>query len=455
MKKILIMMLVLGMLVSMLAGCATDDKKEETASSGGKVTTTKTDDKKADAEKTSEQVESTEPTVVKYVGWTPADKIAPAIDEFESMNPDIKIEYEVLVENNSLETLKKLDLLVLSGEQVDITEMPNQAEFVSRLLGGMFADLTPMIEAEGSYEDMYSVTTAYENKYYGLPVQINSWFVLINKDHLAEAGLEPPAFDWSWEDYAVYAEAMTNGEGSEKNYGSYFHTWDGPMKFASWNYIEGNAQYTADMKPNFDHPVFKEFLEFRYDMENDRGVSMPYYDAVSSKAHYYNFLSGDFSMTAIGSWTIASIVNDEKYPHDFETYIAALPRWKDGPAGRTFTNNSYLTVMENSENKEAAYRVARYMSNEGAYIRGQLSGAVDSKNKKLVADMISGKEALIDEESLFYFLDNKIDNVETNFDDNVKVLGNIFKEEAELYLVGGQDIDTTIERMMERANELY
>ena len=95
-----------------------------------------------------------------------------------------------------------------------------------------------------------------------------SWFVLINKNYLDEAGLPVPELDWTWADYRDYANKMTQGEGASKRYGSYFHSWDHYNYMGMWSNYPDNPMFNADMTAvNFDHPMFKEWLQFRYDME--------------------------------------------------------------------------------------------------------------------------------------------------------------------------------------------
>lgn len=454
-KSLLIMGLAITMVTGLFAGCGT------------KNVTTSQPDTKTEANVTTsgdskDAVAEEEVQVVKWIHWVPQATVQGVIDAFEAENPNIKIEYEVGVEGDSTEHLKKLDLMILAGEKADIIITPNVSDYAARASQGMLADLDELITADGkTFDEIYSVDTRVNDKIYALPGGVVFWYVTINKDHLDEAGLPVPPLDWTWDDFAEYAKKLTQGEGATKRYGAYFHTWDNPMKLAAYNVIKNNNIYTEDMKQNFEHPVFREFLEFRYNMENTDMSAMPYYDAIASKAHYDSgFYNESFSMVPIGSWTIGGATNLEKYPHDFKTTYAPLPRWEDGGTpGLTLSENSYYSINKNSDVKEAAYKFLNFYTTEGWKYAGEgkFSAAIGADNEATLEQILSTNgdyENLVDVERLKEVINYKVENPQINIDDNIKDYTTIFKEEAEKYLVGGQDIDTTMKLINERANEI-
>ncbi len=455
-KKVIVLCMVLSLLVNLFAGCG-----KEAEVTGEKDTKTEANKESSSTEKENVESKSEEVQVVKWIHWVPEEDVRPLIDAFEAENPNIKIDYEVGVEGNSADHLKKLDLMILSGEKADIIITPNTAEYAARSNQGMFAELTDLIEADGqSFDDIYSVDTRVNDKIYALPGGVIFWYVMLNKNQLDEAGLPVPPLDWTWDDYADYARKLTKGEGSTKRYGSYFHTWDTQMRLAAYNAIEGNHIYNEDMEPNFDNPVFKDFLVFRHELENVEGVSLPYFDAMTSKAHYNSgFYNESFSMVPIGSWTIAGAANIESVPHDFVTTFAPLPRWgEDGVAGRTLTETSYYSINAKSDVKEAAYKFLHFYTTDGWQYAGEgkFSAAKNADNDATLEGLLSlhpeGRH-LVDEEALKAVIRNKIDNPQTAFDENLKNYIEIYKEEVEKYFADGQDIDTTISEIMRRCEE--
>lgn len=75
-------------------------------------------------------------------------------------------------------------------------------------------------------EDEYYVNPKVGDKYYGMQMTAGYQFVLLNKDALDEAGLPVPTYGWTWDDFRDYAKKLTKGEGVDKRYGTYFHTWE-------------------------------------------------------------------------------------------------------------------------------------------------------------------------------------------------------------------------------------
>lgn len=459
-KNLLVMGLALSMVTGLFAGCGAKNANTTTEPKTDVVETVKTDDSATDVK--TDEVKTDEVEVVKWYHWVRQETVQGVIDAFEAANPNIKIDYEVGVEGDSAEHMKKLDLQILAGEKADVIIIPNVSEYAARASQGMLADLGELMNGTGkSYDDTYSVDTRINDTVYALPAGVVFWYVTMNKDHLDEAGLPVPPLDWTWDDFAEYSMKLTQGSGAEKRYGSYFHTWDTLMRLGAYNVIEDNHFYTADMKHNFNHSIFRDFLEFRYNLENVDKSALPYYDALASKTHYDSgFYNESFSMVPMGSWTIGGATNLEKYPHDFKTTYAPLPRWEDGgEAGRTLTENSYYAINDKSEVKDAAFKFIHFYTTEGWKYAGEgkFSAEIGADNTQTLEQILTANgayEHLVDVERLKEVINYKVDNAQVKLDDNLKDYVTILKEEAEKYLVGGQDLDKTMENMIKRADSL-
>ena len=149
---------------------------------------------------------------------------------------------------------------------------------------------------------------------------------MINKSMLDAAGFPIPKMNWTWNDYREYARKLTKGEGQDKVYGSYFHTFKNYGLMGVYSTKMDNAYY-KDGSLNFDDPNLKDWLKFRYDMENVDKTSVPLMDIKTSKLAYRNeFFTGKVAMVPTGTWMLAEI-KDIKWPHDFQTTFAPLPKW--------------------------------------------------------------------------------------------------------------------------------
>ena len=151
-------------------------------------------------------------------------------------------------------------------------------------------------------------------------------------------------------------------------------------------------------------------------------------------------------MILTGSWIYGNINDTENFPHDFETLFAPMPTWGDGEPGLTQGGTSYFTVTKNSQNPEEAYRFIRWMSNDGAEVVGLFPSEKGTDYTEVIMDKIEGYEYLYDVDSLLAVWNNP-DLKPNIIDDHLEHFGDLdalFNTESEKFMIGGQDLDTTI-----------
>lgn len=327
------------------------------------------------------------------------------ISSFEAKHPDIRVRSVNLSENgDTQEYAKRLDLAAASGEAMDVLMFSEPAMYAQRVALGMAAPLDEYIRAEGyRIGEEYKVDTALGGKVYALPGKFNPWYVLLNKDHLDEAGLEVPA-DWTWDDFMAYAKKLTRGEGAERRYGTYMHGprgdgWAEYTRLALANQPEHSDYLRADGTSNLDSPLFRRSIEMRYRMEKVDGSSTPYIDAIARKLHYRpQFFGGSASMIVIGSWMNSEIGGTEAFPLNFRVAAAPYPKNKDSdPGGYTIVTTDFMAVAANSKHKEEAYRFIRYYTTEGILEQGKFipswTGVDSGVLEKTIDSIAAGSRA--------------------------------------------------------------
>lgn len=403
------------------------------------------------------------PRVVKYYSWESYFKAQndAVAAKFEAAYPDVKVEIEYVGEGNNEEYLKKVDLMMMSGQTVDVVMQASFEAHMARAENGILAKLEDFLAADKiSYDKLYTFDSRVDGGIYGLPGDVKSWFVMINKRHLEEAGLPVPPLDWTWEDYRGYAKKLTVGEGKDKRYGSYFHGWDVYSYLAHWTDALYNPFVKADGSLNFGDPLFKEFMNFRHQMEYVDKCQVPTVDAKSLNLNYRpQFYNGKVSMIPTGTWMIAEIKNTDKFPHDFPTVFAPLPRFRKAtPPGRTNTEAMYYAVAANSKNKRDAYEFIKFYTTEGMAIKGtgftaQRGG---DKNEIITAMVGSDSNPLYDMPSLRAVMNNPKwqNNVYTRVPPYQAELRTLFGEESDKFLLGAQNIDQTIANIAKRAQDV-
>lgn len=454
-KSVIGVMLSVVLVLSLLVGCSA--KKDAPAASDSGVPSGSQSSSPAPSEAPKEPVEI---TYLTYDGATSPDGqflIQMQIDAFNKANPDIVVKLD-LQQNDSLEFLKKLDLMSLSGSaNYDMVSLPSYKDYAERASKGLFAPVDEFIQAEGKkYGDLFQYTADVNGVNYAIPYNSSIYLVLINKAMLDAAGLPVPPLDWTWDDYREYAKAMTQGEGAKKIYGSYMHTWTEYRREALFSTKLDNPYVKDDGTSNLADPVFKEWLQFVHDLEQVDKSQVPYRDAKATNMAYRDvFFTGKAGMILTGSWILSNIKDKENFPHDFQTVFAMMPRWKDGPEGRVTGSATYSVINKDSKHKEAAYRFIRFLAGEGSQVVNQFSTMVGADNSATVEATVKGFEDLIDKQSLLNVWNHPklAPNSITKFPEQFALLEDIYNVETEKYIVGGQDLDKTVANLIEQADK--
>ncbi|OCT11478.1 ABC transporter substrate-binding protein [Paenibacillus pectinilyticus] len=358
------------------------------------------------------------PVTLKYYTWDNESnqaKTQKIIDGFHAKYPNVTVQNVALVPGNSVDSMKKMDVLMSSGEEVDVLQYSNIDETLARAATGVLAPLDEFYaKSNVKPEEDYFINPKVNGKYYATMMSSSPYFVLINQDALKEANLPLPSFDWTWDDFRDYAKKLSKGEGNDKRYGAYFHSWGEYTNLIAYSELK-SPYLTSDLKPAFNDPSFTYFFNLRRAMEKDDKSVKALADVVGAKLSYVTeYLNGKAAMLATAPFMLDNVMNKEKYPHTFKSVIAPLPRSsKSGEQGVTNIAGSYMSIASNSKHKQEAYDFIRYLTTEQE-ARLDFSG-YKKADPKLIVDRLYGKAAdLIDVPSLTSTIFDK--RVKTNFD---------------------------------------
>lgn len=389
-----------------------------------------------------------------------------AIDAYTKDHPNVKINLEIVAENDSQAFLEQLDRFNLTGETAEIIALPSARTYNLRAEQGFFLPLNSYLDAEGvTYSDLYSSNLAVDGTYYAIPQYGDQIYgVFINKDMLDEAGLAVPQMGWTWDDYADYAAKMTKGEGASKVYGSHLHfTWAEFLREGLFNTVMDNPYVNADGSSNLDSPYFAEWLTYIKKLQDD-GYNMSYADISNDGVGYRDvFFQGRCAMLPIGEWILTNIADSETYPHDFEVVFAPFPVFSDGTAGVTQKGGSSChAIGANTDpvKAQAAYDFIRWFSNEGAVICDNIpadrSADVESAQRDRLEAM-GLAEAGFDVDSYLsvYLSKDLVTNEIASYADLFDQIDSIYVAEVQMYLTGAQDLDTTLANFRAQASELF
>ncbi|WP_320129371.1 sugar ABC transporter substrate-binding protein [uncultured Sphaerochaeta sp.] len=304
-------------------------------------------------------------TLIHFYDWAPTDQSI--IDDFNRENPDIEVQFHSIPDNGG-EKLVQLDILAMGGGDIDV--MPgSDGEQMVRMKNGIYAPLDEFIKRDGidmkaSFGSILNYAT-YNNVTYGYPFRSTVEGIWYNKDMFDAMGIPYPDGTWTWDEYKEIAGKLTHGEGANKVYGTYTHTFNG-----QWAPVgnEKESWYAENGLSNINSASFKTQLERRNTLDT-LGYQLSFNQIKATKATQASyFLGGKCAMVQAGSWLVQNIKDQGNYPHSFRIGIAPLPRFDESIES---SNNfsvaaSILAIPANSEHKEEAWRFIRYMVEKGA-----------------------------------------------------------------------------------------
>ncbi|MBW4083219.1 ABC transporter substrate-binding protein [Paenibacillus sp. S150] len=329
----------------------------------------------------------------------PDEPIYQAVQAYNESQDKVEVEYVSLVQNSdSTDFMKKLDILIGSGEVVDVFATGNEEELLERASRGVVEPLNSFFEQENlKPEDEYSKLIKLDGNIYGLLVSSTQWFTIFNREHLEKAGLQLPEMGWTWDDFREYAKKLT----MDGHYGTYFHTWGEYANIIAYT-ERSNPQLDAELNPIFDDPSFKYFFELRRVMEQEDKSVEPYADVLASNYHVLQqFFAGNASMLAVPSYAVRAGLNLEKFPHDFQMVYAPVPRSVDSSEmGMTNIAGGGMAIGAKSEHKQAAYDFVRWMSKEASSYTQEIPAYKGADGAALINEFFKENGDLIDTESL-------------------------------------------------------
>jgi multiple sugar transport system substrate-binding protein len=296
-----------------------------------------------------------------------------------------------------------------------------------------------------------------DGKIYALPGDVKYWVMWLNKNDLDKVGLPVPPMDWTWDDFKEYSRKLTWGEGIDKHYGSISVNWMHPNGLIAFNKYKDNPFLTAEGQSNFMHPVIRESLQLRYDLDMVEKTQFPLSEIVAMGLDYRSiFLSGKASMMPMATNIIPQIGQTKQFPHDFVTTFAPVPRAKDGNLGWTYHDNRFYSVGKTSGNPQEAYNYLRWFTTKGLPMKN-VGTTAEKVYSTPIQEIIKGMTAegphLFDLEALTRVMTwpNLYLNHWYNVPFYTQELETIFAVEGNKAVMGEQSIDAAMRNMHTQA----
>lgn len=235
-------------------------------------------------------------TKLRFATWDVAgdvDKQQAMVDKFNEEHDDI----EVTLEAYGQDFDTKISAGMGSGDTPDVMYMWNYPAYHEGL-----EPLDSYIEKEGAeYKDnFYDALWPYnsiDGSTYGIPVGFTTHVLFYNKDLFAEAGVEEPTADWTWDDLQAAAKTITDKTDAT---GFAFSMKPDPYDYEMFLWSNGAAYCDEEGKldGNLNSDKSKEVFEMFQEMEKDG------YAVATEKSGTDEFRAQTAAMYIYGSWSI-------------------------------------------------------------------------------------------------------------------------------------------------------
>lgn len=211
-KKLFGLLLILSSLVLILAGCG---------ASTGTSDTTDT----ADIADTEDPSDSGEEVELNVMTWDSVQQpgVQAAIDAYMEENPNVTVNLETIPEHGDM--VVNLESGIEAGEGPDVFWSGGQ--ILSNADSGALEPLNEWIENDGLdmsiYNDAVVENHKIDGEQYGIPKDMDAWFIIYNRAIFDEHGVDYPSEGWTWDDLVAISNELDENM-DDNQYPFYFDT---------------------------------------------------------------------------------------------------------------------------------------------------------------------------------------------------------------------------------------
>jgi multiple sugar transport system substrate-binding protein len=365
------------------------------------------------------------------------------IDAFEKENPGIKVE---VIDIAAAQYPDKMTVMLAAGEDVDAFAIKDFASYSNYLSRNYLTPLDGFARKSKVNLKLYGGALNYvksRRKLMAIPYRSDIYILYYNKDLFDKAKLPYPSNDMTWKQFQETAKKLTSGEGANKIWGAFIHSWRSQVQCPPLL----TTKYTlVDGKYSFLKPAYEMILK----MQNVDKSIMSLAEIRTSNTHYRAFFeSGKVGMVYMGTWYLGSLLSDK---HNVRWGIAKAPHWPRNKAGSTIAGLTTLGINSKSSKKDAAWKFVNYLSgSKGAKIfasRGVFPGLLTPEVLDVYTSTkgfpAGGKEALITDKTTVELPPSPYGNA----------IDKMLTEEHNMIMTGQQTLAQGLKNMEKRAKEI-
>jgi multiple sugar transport system substrate-binding protein len=219
--------------------------------------------------------------------------------------------------------------------------------------------------------------------YYGLPRDNDTKVIYYNKTLFADAGLDPPRSGWTWTDLRNLASRLTRRDGAGRPL-QYGFAFESDMWWRMWVWQNGGDILDDPFNPTrvrIDEPAAADAVQFLSDLVNYDRVTPPLEVLRSSSAITQQFREGRVAMAFGGHGKVPILAEEPNLKWDvIGLPMRALRVNLAGGAG--------YTISSASPNKEAAWKLVRFLESEKGQALFAESGLIVPARRSVREDSI-------------------------------------------------------------------
>lgn len=436
MKKAIALLMAVGMVATLLAGCGSTDSSD--ADSSGTDVGSESD--------SSEEEKTLSVTVWDY---TSSPQFQLIIEAYEAANPNVTIE----VINNSADDYNDAVAVTLTAAQADpdVVWLKNTDELIDLSSKNQLLDLNTYIEADEFDLDLYKGAAEelqIDGATYALPFRLD-WFVLYyNKDIFDDAGIDYPTSELTWDEYYSLAEQLTSGEGSSKIYGTHNHTW--PLLVTNWACQYG--EYTVIEE---DYDFLTDWYNLALDLQ-ENGYAQSYANLSTGNIHYSSvFENEQCAMLPMGTWFIATLMQAEADAEiDFNWGVTSIPVEEGADTGYVIGSTTPVAVSAYTDEPELSWDFVQFATSEEAALLLATEGVFTAVQSDELTEVLTSSEYFPEDEESKAALQYDSFIIDRVIDPDINTVYAIHEEIYEMIMVGEYTLEEGLAELEERVAEI-
>jgi len=279
------------------------------------------------------------------------EKIQERIDYFNSIYPNVKVNWEPL-QRNGYEEYPQLLARFAAGNPPDVMRVLNFQPTQLVAEGGALMALDDYIANDPGL-DMADFLEApvrgaqVDGAMYGMPDNSEPYVIYYNVDAFKKAGLEDPQAQFAagtWDEAAFTTAIDALIEKGGMRFGLVFESWT----YDNEIFMGGGAVLNEAREPVINQGEAPTMLQYFADLVKSGKAPSP---VVGGGAQLEAFRTGQAGMYLMGPWWYGALDVDESVAFEFS--VTGLPSFNGTRAGKIEVGS--LSIAANSKNPDAAW----------------------------------------------------------------------------------------------------